>query len=634
MMTAFLQTLVFVVLVWQVSCQSPNLVFVLVDDVGWSDLNYTSGGVSSIPTPHLDQLAAGGVRLSSHYVQPTCTPSRAALMTGRYAHNTGLPFAMFPGSVAGLPAEIPTMPELLREAGYSAHMVGKWHLGFSQWSQTPVGRGFQSHVGGFMWDLESYTKVGHFISHLLASHQNFQKNLWRNPTTFTGKDWGRYFENGSFHHFEEPRHATVALTAEAVERMMEHKAGEEKEKPLFLYVSYNAAHSPLQPEPEWETDCENIPHLWRRQFCGMVVGLDRNINRLVKSARTILGENTVVVFSSDNGGSVWFGGLNAPLRAGKFSTFEGGVKVPAFMLDFSSRYSSPGREMDHMVHISDWLPTFLSWAGRSDLASTLSLDGLDQSEALVSPHRLVRKEMVLEMVEAENSHHGTPSLAYRKGNYKIIQANINDPHWYSEPEADAVASTDRSLVPRLLEIIVRLAERVFGNGPTDIIPHGLLLNLVLFNYYSHQSGIRTLLFDLEKDPEEKIDISSTHPKVLKHMVEQLQYVKHGKKVRHHRYWYVNPNWLDTFVTGDCTQSDHSSKSHLDRCVFAHPWLPDSADLFDEESLGLVNDLERAQREFRNSVAFFMFVTVTMMIVIVISLRKLFCNKNGKKEKLQ
>ena len=163
MMTAFLQTLVFVVLVWQVSCQSPNLVFVLVDDVGWSDLNYTSGGVSSIPTPHLDQLAAGGVRLSSHYVQPTCTPSRAALMTGRYAHNTGLPFAMFPGSVAGLPAEIPTMPELLREAGYSAHMVGKWHLGFSQWSQTPVGRGFQSHVGGFMWDLESYTKVGHLI---------------------------------------------------------------------------------------------------------------------------------------------------------------------------------------------------------------------------------------------------------------------------------------------------------------------------------------------------------------------------------------------------------------------------------------------------------------------------------------
>ena len=186
------------------------------------------------------------------------------------------------------------------------------------------------------------------------------------------------------------------------------------------------------------------------------------------------------------------------------------MKVPAFMLDFSSRYSSPGREMDHMVHISDWLPTFLSWAGRSDLASTLSLDGLDQSEALVSPHRLVRKEMVLEMVEAENSHHGTPSLAYRKGNYKIIQANINDPHWYSEPEADAVASTDRSLVPRLLEIIVRLAERVFGNGPTDIIPHGLLLNLVLFNYYSHQSGVKTLLFDLENDRFFIVDYSRTN----------------------------------------------------------------------------------------------------------------------------
>ena len=136
---------------------------------------------------------------------------------------------MFPGSPAGIQKDMKTMPELLREAGYSAHMVGKWHLGHSQWGQIPVGRGFKSHVGSFMWDLESYTK-----------------NMWRDPFTLVAKDWGRFHENGTYHHFEEPRHSTIALTDEAVNRMKEHVNSEEKDNPLFLYVSYNAAHSPYQ----------------------------------------------------------------------------------------------------------------------------------------------------------------------------------------------------------------------------------------------------------------------------------------------------------------------------------------------------------------------------------------------------
>ena len=162
------------VFVSHVSSNRPNIVFMLVDDVGWADINYTTGN-GNIPTPNLDKMSASGVRLSSHYVHPTCTPSRAALLTGMYAHNAGLPFAMFPGSVAGLPEGMKTMPQLLREAGYSAHMLGKWHLGYSQWSQTPVGKGFQSHTGSYMWDLESYTK-----------------NMWGGPFRFIGKEWGRH----------------------------------------------------------------------------------------------------------------------------------------------------------------------------------------------------------------------------------------------------------------------------------------------------------------------------------------------------------------------------------------------------------------------------------------------------------
>ena len=160
----------------------------------------------------------------------------------------------------------------------------------------------------------------------------------------------------------------------------------ETNNPLFMYLSYNAANSPLQPEASWLEDCSSIPHLWRYQYCGMVVGLDWGIKRVADAAKEILGENTIIVVSSDNGGSVWFGGLNEPLRSGKHTSFEGGVRVPAFAVDLSGgKYlGSGGREFKGMVHISDWLPTFLSIARSSHLYQELDMDGLDQSKALAT----------------------------------------------------------------------------------------------------------------------------------------------------------------------------------------------------------------------------------------------------------
>lgn len=318
-----------------------------------------------------------GLILKNHYVHPTCTPSRAALLTGRYSINTGLTFAMFPGSVAGLPPDMATMPQLLRRAGYEAHMVGKWHLGHSQPRQGPVGRGFQSHVGSYMWDLESYTKL-----------------MWHTPWSRPfGADWVRTYDNGTSHHYAEPRHSTIALTEEAMTIMEQHDT-DQSLSPLFLYLSYNAAHSPLQPEQSWLDQCHHIPHLWRRQYCGMVVGLDQAIDTVVSRARIHLGEDTIIVVSSDNGGSVFFGGLNQPLRSGKHTSFEGGVRVPAFALDLSQgRYlGRPGRQFNGMVHISDWLPTFLSLANNSQLTEHLNLDGIDQSFALKKGKKVIREK--------------------------------------------------------------------------------------------------------------------------------------------------------------------------------------------------------------------------------------------------
>ena len=358
------------------SSPAPNIIFILVDDVGWADFNYTTPHqTTAIPTPNIDRLARAGLILNNHYVHPTCTPSRAALMTGRYSANTGLTFAMYPGSVAGLDPDMVTMPQVLRQAGYQAHMVGKWHLGHSQPKQGPVGRGFQSHIGSYMWDLESYTKL-----------------MWHLPWTEPfGADWVRTFDNGTSHHFAEPRHSTIALTDEAVSVMKQHH-GDHRDSPLFLYLSYNAAHSPLQPEPSWTSSCLHIPHLWRRQYCAMVVGLDEAINSVTENARQLLGEDTIIVVSSDNGGSVFFGGLNQPLRSGKHTSFEGGVRVPAFAVDLSAdnKYlGRPGRKYDGLVHISDWMPTFLGLSNKTTLVKNENLDGMDLSQALRKGKKVV-----------------------------------------------------------------------------------------------------------------------------------------------------------------------------------------------------------------------------------------------------
>jgi len=247
-------------------CQAqPHIILIVLDDVGFADLTYQQANIDPefqqmhpIPTPNIDEISQQGIRFSQYYTSPTCTPARAALLTGRYAANTGLNLAMIPGSVVGLPPSLPTMPELLSTRGYECHMVGKWHLGHSRWSQTPVGRGFKSHVGSFMWDLDSYTK-----------------HMYVEPWRPLAVDWVRAWDNRSYVHYLDPRHATLALTDEAQRVIHAHLSN----APLFLYLAYTAAHSPLQPTPSHLAKCKGIPQEARRKFCGMVVGLDEAVKK-------------------------------------------------------------------------------------------------------------------------------------------------------------------------------------------------------------------------------------------------------------------------------------------------------------------------------------------------------------------
>ena len=539
---------------------SPNIIFVLVDDVGWADFGYNTNKppATAIPTPNLDRLAGQGVKLKSHYVHSSCTPSRASLMTGRYASNVGLPYALVPGSVGGIPDSMATIPQLIRRAGYSAHMVGKWHIGDAQWKQSPVGKGFESHVGSLLWGLDSYSK-----------------QIWFDPFNSMGIDWGKYYENGTYFHYSEPRHATIALTDEALAVMK----NQDKEKPLFLYVSYNAAHAPLQAEPEWLSQCQHIPHTWRRQYCGLMVGFDQAVDSLVKGAKEHLGEDTVIVVTSDNGGIIWNGGLNEPLRGVKMTPFEGGTKVPGFVVDLSEKYAmTGGREMDKMVHISDWMPTFLSWAGASHLYKDLKLDGIDQSQALLKNEK-VRDNMLLELWTEAESHDGSSSAAYRKGQFKLIQGTPRDPNWYTEPKNDRVSSSDPSWFPAFMEFLIKGIQAI--NGVDHIDEWGqIILNFFYFKHYTRQEGFKTMLFDIESDPEERNDISSENPEVVADLLKDVERIK-AEQPPSTKYWMVSPNW--TTAAGDCPDLELiQGEKH---CKFLHSWIPDHTDLTDK-ALGL------------------------------------------------
>ena len=176
-------------------------------------------------------------------------------------------------------------------------------MGYSQQGQLPTGRGFEKWIGCVTCNFDVYSK------------QTFEL-----PWIHLGVDWAETYENKTYFHYADPRHATHAITENAIEMMETHVQSQkaaDSQDPLFLYVAYTAAHSPLQPMERHLSECTHIPHVWRRDYCGLVVGLDEGLQNLTDAMHRTLGKNSILVFMSDNGGSPWFGGLNSPFRGGK-----------------------------------------------------------------------------------------------------------------------------------------------------------------------------------------------------------------------------------------------------------------------------------------------------------------------------
>lgn len=321
--------------------RQPNLIILLADDLGYGELGCQ--GNPEIPTPNIDSIAAGGMRFTQAYVTaPNCSPSRAGLLTGRIPTRFGYEFNPIgarnedPGT--GLPGDQTTLAELLQDSGYTTGLFGKWHLGGAA-DYHPFRHGFDEFFGfiheGHYFVPPPYDGVTTMLRRRVLPGGS-KSGRWEGGhliyTAHMGHNEPDYDANNPIlrggQPVEEKAYLTDAFTREAVDFIGRHR-----DKPFFLYLAYNAVHSPLQGAEPYMKRFAHIEDVHRRIFAAMLSNLDDNVGRVLKALRDHeLEQDTLVVFLSDNGGPTKeLTSSNLPLRGGKGSMYEGGLRIPFLM---------------------------------------------------------------------------------------------------------------------------------------------------------------------------------------------------------------------------------------------------------------------------------------------------------------
>ena len=358
--------------------RKPNIIFILADDLGYSDLSYCGGWIQ---TPNIDKLAAAGTHLDQFYVQPLCSPTRASLMTGRYPMRYGLQAGVIrPWAQHGLPLEERTLAEALKAAGYTTAIFGKWHLGHLDHRYLPTARGFDHQYGHYNGSIDYFTHI-------------------RDGAL----DWNRDDKP-----LREEGYATDLISAESVRLIEKHDFSQ----PLFLYIPFNAPHSPFQAPQSYLDLFKSIQEPRKRAYAAMVTCFDNAIGQIVSALdKRGVRNNTLIFFCSDNGGMNIVSN-NRPLRGQKGLLYEGGIRVRAFAV--WPGVLKPGKVVREPLHMVDMFPTLLKLAGGSlEPKNGRPLDGQDAwttiSEGKPSPHH----EILLNVTPFNG--------AIRCGDWKLIQ---------------------------------------------------------------------------------------------------------------------------------------------------------------------------------------------------------------------
>ena len=367
----------------------PNIVYIISDDQGWKDVGFHG---SDIQTPNIDALANGGVKFDQFYAQPMCTPTRAALMTGRYPFRYGLQTAVILSTHAyGLATDEYLLPQALKDAGYQTAIVGKWHLGHADPKYWPRQRGFDHQYGPLIGEIDYFTHQQHGVV-----------------------DWFR--DN---RRVVEPGYSTTLLGDDAVKLIGSHDV----KTPLFLYLAFNAPHTPYQAPQSYLDKYKTIADPSRRAYAAQITAMDDQIGRVVGAldARK-MRDNTLIVFQSDNGGTrnPLFAGEgdmskikipndNGPYRDGKGSLYEGGTRVVAFA-NWPGKLK-PGSAVEGMMHVVDMYPTLVGIAG-GKLGRNKPLDGLDLWPTIAEGKPSPRTEIVYNVEPFR--------AGVRQGDWKLI----------------------------------------------------------------------------------------------------------------------------------------------------------------------------------------------------------------------
>ena len=365
----------------------PNILLIVADDLGYADVGFN--GCKDFATPNIDSIAKSGVRFTNGYVShPFCSPTRSGLMTGRYQQRYGYennPKYDPRDEIYGVPLSETMLPQTLSAAGYSTGIVGKWHLGAAP-KFHPMKRGFQEMFG--------------FIG---GGHDYFKAEMEGDPK--------EYFipiqRNGK--PVEEKEYLTEAFSREASAFIRRHP-----KDPFFLYLAYNCPHTPQQVSDKYLERYKHLKDPKRRLYAAMMSAMDDGIGQVLAAVREQkLDSGTLIFFFSDNGGPIDVNGSsNAPLRAGKGSVYDGGIRVP-----FAARWTGrlpAGKQFHHPVISLDIFPTAAALAG-AKLPAGKKLDGVDLMPHLLGaatkpPHERLFWRMG-----------GGVAFAVREGNYKLVK---------------------------------------------------------------------------------------------------------------------------------------------------------------------------------------------------------------------
>lgn len=380
---------------------NPNVLFILADDMGYGDVSCHG---SRIRTPNLDRLAQRGVELTQHYVTPLCTPTRVALLTGRYPGRFGR-HATIPTNAPVLPDGYPTMATIFKQAGYETALFGKWHLG-SDPAFAPNRYGFDESYGSLAGGVDPYT-------------HRYKQGPW----TYT---WHR---NGQ--RLEQRGHVTDLIADEAINWI----GRRDQAHPWFCYVPFTAVHTPIKPREDWldqysHACYDNDPRRDEgfKRYAAYASHMDHAIGRLIEALKVSdQYHNTIVVFTSDNGAvpsspadgdlALYPGwqmetllmGSNGPFRGRKGELYDGGIHTSCFVQWHGVLPAS--RQIHHPIHIADWLPTFASMLGvKASMESPW--DGCDIWPALTGQVGVPRDRVFF-----WNLRHNT--FAVRSGDWKF-----------------------------------------------------------------------------------------------------------------------------------------------------------------------------------------------------------------------